>query len=252
MYQMVATYVTGAQNQPPIMTSLPKPIGCDFYVRDMCFTIRRPNAFKGSVFKAQSDAMNMFDSGINVRLTVDGCPKYTITDDAVPLELAARPATLPDGCCISFPLTATQVLRAIFTLSRNLDGGAGNPCFAIVLAAHGPATVTPLVPPNIVVPAGASLPLGSFNVDANGNVIVAAGFSIAFASGGGPYAGGQVIPATQVSVSCPPCDDTGSSGATPTTVILMLRGYQLPCSMYGGVSVEEAAEDLRGRGILAR
>lgn len=255
MYQLVATWVTGAQNQPPISTSLPKPIGCDFYVRDMAFTIRRPNAFKGSVFKAQSDAENMFDSGINVRLTVDGCPKYTITDDAMPIELVARPATLADSCCISFPLTATQVLRAIFTLSRNLDPGQANPCSAVVIAPSTLATVTPPTPPNVIVPAGASLPLGSFNINSAGNVIVAAGYSITFTGGlpPGPFTGGQTINPLNVASICPPCPDASSgSGEIPTTVILVLRGYMLPCSMYGGISVEEAVDDLRGRGILAR
>lgn len=58
----------------------------DIWVRQVMHTVVRPNAFDGSVLKAQSDYYNSLNPGINFTLIVKGLCQYVISPDPTPLQ----------------------------------------------------------------------------------------------------------------------------------------------------------------------
>lgn len=58
----------------------------DLWVREVKYTVRRPHAFAGSVFKAQSDYYNAKNPNIDFQLTVNSYCRYLISPDFSPLE----------------------------------------------------------------------------------------------------------------------------------------------------------------------
>ncbi len=101
---------------------LDEPMGQDFFITDVRSTIVRPLAFAGSIFKAQSDVFNSQNSGIDVRLTVQGGTPgagYVINDNFTPLELMAPPATSPTSPMLcNFMLGNMQTIKGEFTWNR--------------------------------------------------------------------------------------------------------------------------------------
>lgn len=104
---------------------LDEPMGEDFFVTDMRSTVRRPNAFAGSVFKAQSDVANAQNSGVDVMLrTQGGSPgqQYVINGSFTPLELVAPPiaSSTSKPLVCGWVLTHMQTIKAEFILRRTL------------------------------------------------------------------------------------------------------------------------------------
>lgn len=58
----------------------------DMWVREVTYTVRRPNAFQGNVFKAQSDYYNMLNPNIDFQLTINSYCRYLISPEFTPLE----------------------------------------------------------------------------------------------------------------------------------------------------------------------
>lgn len=58
----------------------------DLWVREVKYTVRRPNAFAGNVFKAQSDYYNAKNPNIDFRLTINSYCRYLISPEFTPLE----------------------------------------------------------------------------------------------------------------------------------------------------------------------
>lgn len=123
-YRITFAFTSGAPDVN-YAAYLDEPMGEDFLVLDMRSTVRRPNAFAGSVFKAQSDVANAQNSGIDVLLrTQGGNPgaQYVINGSATPLELVAPPiasATVSTQMC-GWVLGHMQTVKAEFILRRTL------------------------------------------------------------------------------------------------------------------------------------
>lgn len=123
-YRIRLSFTSGAAdvNYPAY---LDEPMGEDFFVSDIRSTVRRPNAFAGSVFKAQSDLANAANSGIDVILrTQGGTPgaQFVINGSFMPLELIAPPiggATSSPLVC-DWVLPHMQTIKAEFILTRTL------------------------------------------------------------------------------------------------------------------------------------
>lgn len=58
----------------------------DLWVRSLKYTVQRPNAFAGSIFKAQSDYFNALNPNINLQLIVNSYCRYFISPEFTPLE----------------------------------------------------------------------------------------------------------------------------------------------------------------------
>ncbi len=123
-YRITISFTSGAADVP-YSAYLDEPIGSDFFVTDMRSTVRRPNAFAGSVFKAQSDVANAQNSGIDVQLRTQGGglgDQYVINGSFTPLELVAPPiagATQKPLLC-GWTLVNMQTVKADFILRRTL------------------------------------------------------------------------------------------------------------------------------------
>jgi hypothetical protein len=93
---------------------------CDYFVIDMSYTVRRPNAFDDSPFKAPSDAAFVQVPYMSIDLEVQSCPDFQITDESTAIELAARPANVPIIARRKmFPLLNNDNLRARITLDTD-------------------------------------------------------------------------------------------------------------------------------------
>jgi hypothetical protein len=89
VYSLRAPFVSGAVNDK-VTASAGGPTGfcSDFLVLSARATVRRNNAFAGSVWKGQADDYNTKNSGIDVSLEIQGaCPNYQITNEPTDLAL---------------------------------------------------------------------------------------------------------------------------------------------------------------------
>lgn len=102
--------------------------GCDYFVYDLVYTVRRPLFLAGNAFKASEDAAFLQVPYIDVFLEIDGCPEISLTDQVQPLETVARPINVPaDGCCATqpFALWGTDILKGSAQLARDFSIGDG-------------------------------------------------------------------------------------------------------------------------------
>lgn len=58
----------------------------DLWVRSLKYTVERPLAFAGSIFKAQSDYFNSLNPNITLQLIVNSYCRYFISPDFTPLQ----------------------------------------------------------------------------------------------------------------------------------------------------------------------
>lgn len=127
IYTIRAQFTT-AEPDKPVSGTLDFGGPCDdFWVTDLVYQIRRPMAYPCNILKAQSDVNNAINPGIDMSLSIDGgsCGDLMITVKKIPIELVARPASLPadDGCCDwlqGFVIHYCETVTAEFVLRRTL------------------------------------------------------------------------------------------------------------------------------------
>lgn len=90
----------------------------DLFVRAVKVTVRRPRAFAGNIFKAQSDYFNSLNSNIDVQLIIESWCKYVISDDFTPLE--NLPFVFECACPADFILRCNATIVAQFVNKRAL------------------------------------------------------------------------------------------------------------------------------------
>jgi hypothetical protein len=90
----------------------------DIWVRKLTYTVRRPNAFAGSIFKAQSDVNNALNPNVDFTLIVRSYADYVIASDPTPLE--TLPLVFECVCPIGFVVSCATTFEAFFTLRRTL------------------------------------------------------------------------------------------------------------------------------------
>lgn len=76
------------------------------------YTIDRPTAFEGSIFKAQSDYFFAMQSGIQVTLNVDGAPRYGVVPTFTPIKDALE--MVGERWMKGWILTYNQSIRMAF------------------------------------------------------------------------------------------------------------------------------------------
>lgn len=110
----------------------------DFAIFSIRYQIRRNAAFTGSIWKGQADVNNALNSGIDMQLRIEKCPKFDIVGDDTPIELVADPPGTPDSECqfpYGFIAPACSALHAYFTNTRGFPPAEGP--VDIILAFRG-------------------------------------------------------------------------------------------------------------------
>jgi hypothetical protein len=90
----------------------------DLWIRKVVYTVRRPNAFAGSIFKAQSDHFNKLNPNVDFTLIVRSYFDYVISPDPTPLENIEM--VFECVCPIGFVIGCAATIEADFTLRRAL------------------------------------------------------------------------------------------------------------------------------------
>ena len=90
----------------------------DIWVRKLTYTVRRPNAFAGSIFKAQSDVNNALNPNVDFELIVRSYADYAIASSPTPLETLQL--VFECVCPVGFVVSCATTFEASFTLRRAL------------------------------------------------------------------------------------------------------------------------------------
>lgn len=85
MINLVGRWTSTAADQN-VKGQLNGLVTSDMWIRKVMYTVRRPNAFAGNVFKAQSDYYNAKNPNIDFQLTVNSYVRYLISPEFSPLE----------------------------------------------------------------------------------------------------------------------------------------------------------------------
>lgn len=85
MIPLTGTWTAGTANQQ-IPASTQGIVESELWVRAVEYTVRRPNAFSGSVLKSMSDFFNMLQPNIDFTMSIKSYCNYLIATEAVPLE----------------------------------------------------------------------------------------------------------------------------------------------------------------------
>lgn len=117
MLDVAATWTAQAANQnvPGQVSGI---VETDLWVKDVVYTVQRPNAFAGSIFKSLSDEMNKRNPNINIQLVINSYCRYLISVDYTPLENVIQKfsCVCPQGIVLSCGAT----IQAFFTNLRAL------------------------------------------------------------------------------------------------------------------------------------
>lgn len=93
-------------------------ITSDLWVRKVTYTVRRPSAFAGSIFKAQSDYFNMLNPNIDFTMTVKSFCRYVISPTETPLETISN--HFECVCPVGFVLGCNASISGQFINKRAL------------------------------------------------------------------------------------------------------------------------------------
>lgn len=124
------TALTADQTLPAQMNGV---VEADLWIRKVVYTVQRPNAFAGNIFKAQSDYFNRLNPNINFTMSVKSYCRYLISEDAMPLENIEQ--VFECVCPVGFVLGCSSQIAMQFTNLRALATDE-NPTTATV-SLHG-------------------------------------------------------------------------------------------------------------------
>lgn len=119
-------------------------ICADLWIRRVTYTVRRPNAFAGNIFKAQSDYYNAKNPNIDFTLLINSYCRYFISPEPSPLENIE--AVFDCICPAGLVLRCNSCVTATFKNCRPLlcdDPQSTDPCCGgevptnVVITLHG-------------------------------------------------------------------------------------------------------------------
>lgn len=90
----------------------------DLWVREVTYTVERPEAFAGNIFKAQSDYYNSENPNIDFTLEIDSHCRYLISPDPTPLQNIRQ--VFSCVCPVGFVLGCSANILATFVNKRTL------------------------------------------------------------------------------------------------------------------------------------
>lgn len=237
-------------------------VEADLWIRKVTYTVRRPLAYTGNIFKSQSDYFNALNPNINFQMTINSYSRYVISDDFMPLENIgmAFEASSPAGIVMRF--SSSVQLEMINT--RPFYGMPPSPacapyCTTTAANATQPAvgsttTVTVANCDNLNV--GQTVYIENAGTYTVLSITPGALCSLflqldALSASAMPVAPGGVIPAESClfwTVCTGPT--TPRVGENPTQVIVSLHGTRLPSEVYGSCDTDKAVDFLRKKGVL--
>lgn len=109
---LTGTWTSGAADQS-VQGQLNGIVTADLWVRKVTYTMQRPNAFVGSIFKAQSDENFKRNPLTNFELTIQSYCQYIISDTPTPLENIE--ATFECVCPVGFVLGCSTQMTSRYT-----------------------------------------------------------------------------------------------------------------------------------------
>lgn len=112
------TFDSGAANQQIPFQLAEGIVETDLWVRSVTYTVQRPRAFEGNIFKAQSDYFNRLNPNINFTLTVKSYCRYVISPTETPLENIEQ--KFECVCPVGFVLGCSSQFSGTFTTLRTL------------------------------------------------------------------------------------------------------------------------------------
>ena len=126
---VVARFTDGAANQNIPYQLAEGIVETDLWIRKITYTVQRPNAFPGSIFKAQSDYFNRLNPNINFTMTVKSYCRYVISPTFTPLENIEQ--QFECVCPIGFVLGCSSQFSGTMTNLRPFEAGE-NPTIATI------------------------------------------------------------------------------------------------------------------------
>lgn len=108
-------------------------LNADLWVKDVKYAVERPNAFAGSVLKAQSDYYNSLQPSVDATLIVKGLCQYVISDTPTPLQNLRE--AFECACEFGMVVGCNTQITANLTLKRALQSDE-NP-YEITISFHG-------------------------------------------------------------------------------------------------------------------
>lgn len=102
----------------PVQAQLTNFLNSDLWVRRVTYTVRRPNAFAGNIFKAQSDYFNKLNPNIDFTLLINSYCRILISPGPTPLENIEM--VFECVCPAGIVLRCSTSLLATFTINRAL------------------------------------------------------------------------------------------------------------------------------------
>lgn len=117
LINVAATWSSGTANQnvPGQVNGL---VETDLWINSVKYTVQRPNAFAGSIFKAQSDENNKKNPNINVQIIINSYCRYFISTDYTPLENTVEQFSC--SCPAGIVLSCAANIQSAFTNLRAL------------------------------------------------------------------------------------------------------------------------------------
>lgn len=109
------TALTADQSIPATLNGI---VEADLWVRRVTYTVQRPLAFAGNVFKAQSDYFNRMNPNIDLTLSVKSYCRYLISEDPMPIENIEQ--VFECVCPVGFVLGCSSQIAARFINGRAL------------------------------------------------------------------------------------------------------------------------------------
>jgi hypothetical protein len=116
-----------------VNASIPVGVETDLWIQKITYTVQRPNAFAGSIFKAQSDEFNKLNPDIDFELIIRSIIPYVISTDFTPLENI--PNVFECVCPAGLILTCAANVQARFQNIRTLAADE-NPTI-VTISLHG-------------------------------------------------------------------------------------------------------------------
>jgi len=142
VYSIRYVFASGAADTPG-QAYLDQSISDDFWVHELIYQVRRPNAFAGSMWKAEIDVAYALNPYVDVTLNIQGgyarC-EWMLNGVRTPIENIARPASSGQASSkLAWPfgwvMTFTQTVRGDFLLARALGPDEGT--LEVILSFHG-------------------------------------------------------------------------------------------------------------------
>lgn len=129
LLNITGTWTSGAANQA-VVGDLSGIVEADLWIHMVKYTVQRPNAFAGSIFKSLADEMNKLNPNVNVQLLINSLCRYLPSPDiSTPLENILE--MFECSCPTGLVLTCGASIEATFTNLRALASDE-NPTHAVI------------------------------------------------------------------------------------------------------------------------